>query len=112
MIKSRLNLSNAMLAEAKCTQLPPAEADELFFPDKEGPNRLARGSVLPYCQDCPIIAECGTVGYRNRERGVWGGRIWRTASGCPTAISKLRESWEKEFVRFEPQWDYDTRGVR
>lgn len=56
--------------QAKCKDLPPDQADKLFFPGAGGKSNSAK----KFCSDCPVRLECtdsATLG--KEEFGYWGG---------------------------------------
>lgn len=55
------------LDDAKCAQLPPAAADNLFHPTN---SDYTLGKL--YCQDCPVKRECAKLGASSKH-GVFGG---------------------------------------
>ena len=57
---------------SKCSTLPPARADELFFADGAHPDTVAHAKT--YCSTCPVKAQCAAWGAAiNAEFGVYGG---------------------------------------
>ncbi len=71
------------LSRAACGDLPEAEADALFFPDRGQTARRAR--VI--CGGCPVVKECLEYAVEHDCEGVWGG----TTAAERRALKRKRE---------------------
>ena len=50
-------------------------AVDMFFPERGRNNNIAKAQRV--CVSCPVRDECFSYGYRNDERGIWGGTTGR-----------------------------------
>jgi WhiB family transcriptional regulator, redox-sensing transcriptional regulator len=57
-------------ADALCAELPEAEADALFFPERGQSSKAAKA----LCAKCSVRAECLAYALEGGDRfGIWGG---------------------------------------
>jgi WhiB family transcriptional regulator, redox-sensing transcriptional regulator len=64
----------AWVGKAACRQIPPADRDRIFFPDRTGSNVEAK----LICQSCPVRRACLDFAIATGEHfGIWGGTAER-----------------------------------
>ncbi|MFD9715844.1 WhiB family transcriptional regulator [Streptomyces sp. NPDC059076] len=74
-------------ARALCRDLPPAEADRLFFPGRRNHKAIAQAKAL--CGGCPVKRDCFNHALDNATKeGIWGGTTEAERRTWQAKISK------------------------
>lgn len=67
-------LDDGWMLEGLCRELPPAEADRIFFPQKHKGIRTDYRRAKAICHACPVRTSCLAFAIAHKiTDGVWGG---------------------------------------
>jgi WhiB family transcriptional regulator, redox-sensing transcriptional regulator len=85
-------------ARSACRDLPPAEADRLFFPLPRAHKAIAEAKSL--CGGCPVKKECFNAALeQGSKEGIWGGltekerRPWRAKISKRLDYERVRSAF-------------------